>query len=148
MAAPGQRFRSSALRHFIAGAEYARPVRARSTRRWLLFALPLLLGSIPSFCVLSVRNETGQPLVVRELYGASSGQSQTAWPSAEASFRYLARNVGLMGCVAVPSAPQGLTGWMVSDGAGRTVVIARERLDRLETMIVVRERDLARGRIE
>jgi hypothetical protein len=110
-----------------------------------LIAAPVLLGSIPSFCSLSIRNATSRPLLVSELYGAHVGQRRTAWANAEARFEYLARNVGLMGCIAVASAPQGLTGWLIADESGQRIVVARERFSELRTVIVVREEDLARG---
>jgi hypothetical protein len=72
----------------------------------------------------------------------------TAWPGASEYLEYLARNVGLMGCVAVAQIPAGLTGWVVSDPSGRRVFVPSGRLDRLYVAITLSERDFARGRLE
>jgi hypothetical protein len=98
-------------------------VRSVGTRSLLIVAAPLLIGSGPSFGTITFRNALSTPVTVTESFGNRPGQQVTAWPGAGAQLRYLARNVGLMGCVAVAQVPAGLTGWVVSDSRGRRVFV-------------------------
>lgn len=110
--------------------------------------MPLLLGSRPSFGTITFNNSLAVALTVTESYGDRPGRRVMAWPGASARLDYVARNVGLMGCIAVPQVPAGLTGWVVSDPSGRRVFVPSGRLDRLDVAITLSERDFARGRLE
>lgn len=108
----------------------------------------MLVGSRPSFSRVTFSNTLAVPITVTESYGDRPGRPVTAWAGASTYLEYAARNVGLMGCMAVAQVPPGLTGWVVSDPNGRRVFVPSGRLDRLYVAITLREADFARGRLE
>ncbi len=124
-------------------------MRTSGPRRWALaLCAGLCLGSIPSFYNLELRNTLSSAVRARELHASGPAAEQRIEPGQTGVFRYLGRNLGLMGCVSVPAPPESIRGWEIIDERGRVIFIERARLDRTHTQLDVTEASFARGRIE